>query len=527
MAIITDLLNRIGITTAQMNALTAIEGLVSGSEILNSDTGTIWRYNGTIWEDKGSGGGGTDDQNASEVPTTPYLTITSTDVQAFMQELKDEIDAVNAQGTGIVAEGIVSDATSGDHVITHNLGYAPSFQRMGFVFSNSTAIAASASVYVQSVTSTVVNIRTTNTPASTDLYWHILGTDTATPLVGSEVVSLIDTELGQTTWKSGGGGSTTFDGLTDTDINSPTSGQYLEWNGSAWVNVNAPSGSLTTAQANSIANSRKVEPNWETSGRALTLDDFIQQDSGKEQTRSGLGVDDGGSYTFTLSDTVITSALALNLPLPIYAVGSTIIIELENGSTYQFKDYSGTTGDIWTITNSSGAAILKTGNVITSGGVISNSAPPATYTDGNALNGIINENDLDGITGAWNPADFDVTVIVDPEDAGKFAVRVERLAATGTAYDFDIPLTGLLSGTTYSSTLRAQRTAAANYFQLRLRTVSGWTSDDTQTPTSSFSDMNFAAQAATSTPPVLNIRAIGGGTTGDILIIKDLIVTAQ
>jgi hypothetical protein len=36
---------------------------------------------------------GTDDQNASEVPYTPYLTITSMDVQAAINELKDEVDA--------------------------------------------------------------------------------------------------------------------------------------------------------------------------------------------------------------------------------------------------------------------------------------------------------------------------------------------------------------------------------------------------------------------------------------------------
>ncbi len=40
-----------------------------------------------------STGGGTDDQIAAEVPFTPYLTITSTDLQAALEELKDELDA--------------------------------------------------------------------------------------------------------------------------------------------------------------------------------------------------------------------------------------------------------------------------------------------------------------------------------------------------------------------------------------------------------------------------------------------------
>lgn len=39
------------------------------------------------------GSGGTDDQTAAEVPFDPYLTITSTDTQAAVQELKDELDS--------------------------------------------------------------------------------------------------------------------------------------------------------------------------------------------------------------------------------------------------------------------------------------------------------------------------------------------------------------------------------------------------------------------------------------------------
>ena len=37
----------------------------------------------------------------------------------------------------------------------------------------------------------------------------------------------------------GGGGSTTLDGLTDTAISSPVSGNLLRWNGSNWVNASA------------------------------------------------------------------------------------------------------------------------------------------------------------------------------------------------------------------------------------------------------------------------------------------------
>ena len=52
-------------------------------------------------------GGGTDDQIASEVPFTPYLTIASTDVQAAIQELLDEA------GTGVTNLGYTASPTDG------------------------------------------------------------------------------------------------------------------------------------------------------------------------------------------------------------------------------------------------------------------------------------------------------------------------------------------------------------------------------------------------------------------------------
>ncbi len=300
-------------------------------------------------------------------------------------------------------------------------------------------------------------------------------------------------------------------------------GQVLKQVGGVIVLANdeTGTGSLTTEQSNRIANTRKFEPNVKSGGAThnLSAEDFVLSTSGNEGTRSGIAVTDGSTQNVDWTDAVITPNA--NYPLPIPAYNGTIINTLESSSSYTFSTYGGgTTGDVWTVANSTGTSYVQGNTIFVSGGTVSTSAPPATYTEGNALNGIINENDLDGIT--WNPAEFDVTAIVDPEDAGKFALRVERIAATGTAYDFDIPLTGLVSATTYTVSFRANRTAAANYFQLRLRTVNGWTSDETETPSDTFSDLTFTAQAATSTPPNLNVRAIGGGSPGDVLIIKGL-----
>lgn len=44
----------------------------------------------------------------------------------------------------------------------------------------------------------------------------------------------------------GGGGATTLAGLDDTNISNPQAGQMLSWNGTKWVNTNAPTGSITS-----------------------------------------------------------------------------------------------------------------------------------------------------------------------------------------------------------------------------------------------------------------------------------------
>ena len=77
--------------------------LVTGTEVdgsVTNEVNTGFAVNGTNLEITDSNGTlsvpiadlGSDDQNASEVPYTPYLTITSTDVQAAINELKDEVD---------------------------------------------------------------------------------------------------------------------------------------------------------------------------------------------------------------------------------------------------------------------------------------------------------------------------------------------------------------------------------------------------------------------------------------------------
>lgn len=189
---------------------------------------------------------GTDDQTAAEVPFTPYSTITSTDTQAAVQELKDEVDALATNGTGIVAEGSFTTSSGGDFVQNHNLGYAPDLSRINVVKLNgSTTVPPN--YFIDNITSTTLTITLSNVSGTVEIGWAVFGTDTATPLSGSEVVTSINAELGNTDWQGGGGSSynapinftlsTGSNVLTDANIHSGAN---------PVINVYSGTGTVTT-----------------------------------------------------------------------------------------------------------------------------------------------------------------------------------------------------------------------------------------------------------------------------------------
>ena len=100
---------------------------------------------------------------------------------------------------GIVASGTDSGTGTGVQTIIHGLGYVPDASRITVQSQDAISTIAFG---IENVTTTSFDVRSNG---SADFFhWKIFGTNSTTPLVGSEVVSLIDTELGQTTWKTGG-----------------------------------------------------------------------------------------------------------------------------------------------------------------------------------------------------------------------------------------------------------------------------------------------------------------------------------
>lgn len=92
------------------NDLVSVDGVIY--KALGTTVGNI-PPNATYWE---LASGGTDDQVASEVPFTPYGTVSSTDVQAAIQEMLDE----TAIGALTVAD--LNTSTEIDAIVNDNIG---------------------------------------------------------------------------------------------------------------------------------------------------------------------------------------------------------------------------------------------------------------------------------------------------------------------------------------------------------------------------------------------------------------------
>jgi hypothetical protein len=150
---------------------------------------------------------------------------------------------------------------------------------------------------------------------------------------------------------TGGGGATTLDGLTDVTAPSPSSGDFLKWNGSAWVNDPINLGTDTTGDyvASLVAGSGITLTN--NSGEAATPTIALSDVVANAQT---------ATYTLALTDKNkmiemnVGSANILYVPTDAsvnFPVGSTIdVLQTGSGKTQIAAVTSGTT----TINSASG-----------------------------------------------------------------------------------------------------------------------------------------------------------------------------
>jgi hypothetical protein len=141
-----------------------------------------------------------------------------------------EPGTVASSGVALTDLSVTSASASGNGALTYNNSTG------AFTFTPADVSAVTQSLSWNSGTSTL-SISSGN---SIDLS-ALVNTDTDTQdlSISGNVISLVNGGTVDITSAiaSGGGGTTTIAGLTDTAISGPSTGQVLKWNGSAWANA--------------------------------------------------------------------------------------------------------------------------------------------------------------------------------------------------------------------------------------------------------------------------------------------------
>lgn len=132
-------------------------------------------------------------------PTSDGQFLTST-----VGNIRTWVDMPAGASNGIVAEGtFTTDGVTNVNTIQHNLGYIPATTRIDVQYiTNPSDGLSTFNPSVFNITATSFDVLSTMN-AGFVYSWRILGTDAATPLSGTEVISSIDAEIG-TGWKTSG-----------------------------------------------------------------------------------------------------------------------------------------------------------------------------------------------------------------------------------------------------------------------------------------------------------------------------------
>lgn len=490
-----DVLNRNGLTTVQMNSVTVADGLVEGSEIRNTDTGTIWRYNGTIWEDTGSGGG------SSYTFTSPIEESTGTvslNMSAF-------------DWTGILGTypNLDIDSTDdGDSPFTETVG-ASNIRR-------SPEPLISESFFIQDKqfpTQTIYSLRMLSQQSTTPgEYYGLLELGTGIPSVSDVITTNPDSYywignrnnvlIAPSTYAGGapteklvvdgnvditgeyrvngvaitGGGTddqdatevptvtTNFDGVLG--ATEDTVQKALD------VLDDASTGSLTTEQTERIANANKFDPNIKTADNIpWASDDVEKQSVGDRGTRSAYSITNGATYTVPMTDAFIALQLAAKLPLLSAPFDGTAINTLEVGTIYQFKDFAGNTGDVWTVTNDVKSGVIIGTDIYVDGGTVSTaSTVPELFVTANAASDP-NGNETDGTAG-WTGIGASVASESTDADLNGFTIVITANQNDGNDMG-RYTQTGLDPAKTYVLEFRAKRTGTDSSLQLLAAELDG------------------------------------------------------
>jgi len=178
---------------------------------------------------------------------------------------------------------------------------------------------------------------------------------------------------------SGAGGASTLDGLTDVDVPSPVSGNYLHYNGSTWITNNIRTGdiaNLTEAVQDVAAASLAT-----TSGLAIIYDDVngVITISGQRAStggRLGLASFNGANFQVTSGDVSIIGGISTGMITSLTeSIQDTIgaALQVTSGLAVLYSDIFGTitiSGERAT-TSTIGLAAFDSNNFTVSSGLVS------------------------------------------------------------------------------------------------------------------------------------------------------------
>lgn len=217
-------------------------GVIS-STIVDTDTNDIdyidhVMLNGNILDFVGMGNaftGGVDLSQFENIYTAGTgIDITNNVISASAVGAYSYIDNVTLSGTDLIFAGLGS--AFGGTIDLSGLSGG------GTTYTAGTGIQIAGSVISSTVTDTNTTYDYGAVGAGANINITLSGSDNSNDVVTVQAgLNIILTDNGSNTFtiEAAGGGSSTLAGLTDTTITTPSTGQYLTYNGSAWVNASA------------------------------------------------------------------------------------------------------------------------------------------------------------------------------------------------------------------------------------------------------------------------------------------------
>lgn len=331
------------LTTAQQNALTVPAS--RAARIYNTTEGK-WKQNigGAGWTDMDGG------VSISDFNTFAELDAIVADENLVNDGSFKTVAGVNIVGVGdipIDAGGIVAsgevDITglgTGPNSITvnHNLGYSPAPERIKFlVYRPNQQTATGTQPAIGNITTTTFDVIVGSTGSDElRVVWAVFGTDNATPLVGSEVESLLDTELANVRWKevevpSGGTAGQVLEKVDGTDYN-------VQW-------ANASGGADGLGAARDVGPFTVVDADNATldTGAVNTthiLDGTIGTNDIASQAITSALINNGTIATEDLSDNSVTGAKIQDASIATadYSDGSVTVTKMDRLTAITGKD---------------------------------------------------------------------------------------------------------------------------------------------------------------------------------------------